>query len=134
MGDTTRRRVLTSMLAAPVLAGLAPVLCAAGEDDRLIASAAEALDVFDFERLARTKLPPAHWGYLKTGVDGSATLRANAVGIGRPYIWGLASFRQEGVERVLDILQSELAGNMRQAGTRSLAEINASHIVERRGV
>ena len=37
MRDTTRRRVLTSMLAA-------------------------------------------HWGYLKTGVDGSATLRANDAG------------------------------------------------------
>jgi 4-hydroxymandelate oxidase len=80
MSDTTRRRVLTSLLAAPVLAGLAPVLRAAGEDERLIASAAEALDVFDFERLARAKLPPAHWGYLQTGVDGSATLRANDAG------------------------------------------------------
>ena len=80
MGNTTRRRVLQSILAAPALAGLAPVLRASGEDDSPIASAAEALDVFDFERLARAKLPPAHWGYLKTGVDGDATLRANEAG------------------------------------------------------
>jgi isopentenyl diphosphate isomerase/L-lactate dehydrogenase-like FMN-dependent dehydrogenase len=59
-------------------------------------------------------------------------LGADAVGIGRPYIWGLASFGQEGVERVLEILQSELAGNMRQAGTTSVAEISASYVVDRR--
>ena len=77
---TTRRRVLQSILAAPALAGLPSALRASGEDDSFIASAAEALDVFDFERLARAKLPPAHWGYLKTGVDGDATLRANDAG------------------------------------------------------
>lgn len=80
MSDTTRRRVVKSVLTAPLLASLAPALRAFGEDDSVIASAAEALDVFDFERLARAKLPPAHWGYLKTGVDGDATLRANDAG------------------------------------------------------
>ena len=74
MSDTTRRRVLQSMLAAPALSGLAPALRASAEDDPFIASAAKALDVFDFERLARARLPPAHWGYLATGVDGDATL------------------------------------------------------------
>ena len=33
-------------------------------------------------------------------------LGARAVGIGRPYIWGLAAFGQEGVERVLDCARS----------------------------
>jgi 4-hydroxymandelate oxidase len=80
MGDTIRRRIVQSILAAPALAGLAPALRAVGEDDIPIASAADALDVFDFERLAHAKLPPAHWGYLKTGVDGDATLRANDAG------------------------------------------------------
>jgi isopentenyl diphosphate isomerase/L-lactate dehydrogenase-like FMN-dependent dehydrogenase len=72
--------LLSSVFAAPVLAGLAPALCASRNDDRLIASAAEALDVFDFQRCAHAKLPPAHWGYLETGVDGDATLRANDAG------------------------------------------------------
>ncbi|RPI48172.1 MAG: hypothetical protein EHM55_26000, partial [Acidobacteria bacterium] len=80
VSNTTRRRVLQSILAAPALAGLPSALLASGEDDSLIASAAEALDIFDFERLARAKLPPAHWGYLKAGVDGDATLRANDAG------------------------------------------------------
>ena len=35
-------------------------------------------------------------------------LGATAVGIGRPHIWGLASFGQEGVETVVAILRREL--------------------------
>jgi len=97
MGDTTRRRVLQSMLAAPALAGLPPALRATGEDDSFIASAAEALDVFDFERLARAKLPPAHWGYLKTGVDGDATLHANDAGFAN---YGLRVRRLVDISRV----------------------------------
>ena len=46
---------------------------------------------------------------------------ARAVGIGRPYIWGLASFGQEGVERVLEILRAELDLTMRQCGIASVA-------------
>ena len=56
-------------------------------------------------------------------------LGASAVGIGRPYIWGLASFGQAGVERVLDILRSELTTAMRQAGTRNIAEITRAYVV-----
>ena len=29
----------------------------------------DAIDVMDFEPLARKALPPAHWGYMATGVD-----------------------------------------------------------------
>ena len=77
----TRRRVLQSMLAAPVLAGLGPTIEAFAQDaDPLITAADKALDVFDFERLARSILPPAHFGYLATGVDGDATLHANTAG------------------------------------------------------
>ena len=43
--------------------------------DDLVGSAAEALDVFDLEKVARNTLPPAHWGYIQTGVDGEATYR-----------------------------------------------------------
>lgn len=57
---------------------------------------------------------------------------ASAVAIGRPYIWGLASFGQAGVEKVIDILRAELTDNMRQAGTASIADINASYLVDNR--
>lgn len=45
--------------------------------DDPLARAGDALDVFDFEPLAHRNIPPAHWGYLASGVDGDGTLRAN---------------------------------------------------------
>ncbi|HEY7187984.1 MAG TPA: alpha-hydroxy acid oxidase [Vicinamibacterales bacterium] len=58
-------------------------------------------------------------------------LGATAVGVGRPYIWGLASFGQEGVETVLDILRRELLLTMRQSGVTSIKGITRNHIVAR---
>lgn len=43
----------------------------------LIASAKDAINIMDFEAVARAKLPPAHFGYLMTGVDDDATIKAN---------------------------------------------------------
>ena len=60
---------------------LAPAMKAFGQDpDAVITAPGQALDVFDFERVARLKLPPAHFGYLATGVDGDETLHANRAG------------------------------------------------------
>ena len=53
---------------------------------------------------------------------------ADAVAVGRPYLWGLGAFGQAGVERVLEILRNELAITMRLAGTPSLASIVESSI------
>lgn len=58
-------------------------------------------------------------------------LGADAVCIGRPYLWGLASFGQAGVEAVLEILRRELELVMRQMGTTSIDEINGRHVVDR---
>ncbi|MCZ6833910.1 MAG: alpha-hydroxy acid oxidase [Acidobacteria bacterium] len=48
-----------------------------GTIDGLIASADKAINVFDFASVAKKKLPPAHYGYLATGVEDDRTLRAN---------------------------------------------------------
>jgi isopentenyl diphosphate isomerase/L-lactate dehydrogenase-like FMN-dependent dehydrogenase len=53
---------------------------------------------------------------------------ARAVGIGRPYTWGLTAFGQEGVERVIDILNAELTLTMRQCGAPTLARITKEHV------
>jgi isopentenyl diphosphate isomerase/L-lactate dehydrogenase-like FMN-dependent dehydrogenase len=53
---------------------------------------------------------------------------ARAVGFGRPYVWGLASFGQDGVERVVDIARAELMRTMRQCGTPTVAQITRSHV------
>jgi 4-hydroxymandelate oxidase len=54
---------------------------------------------------------------------------ADAVAVGRPYLWGLSAFGQPGVERVLDILREELQTVMALAGTRNLAEIRARGVI-----
>ena len=53
---------------------------------------------------------------------------ADAVAVGRPYLWGLGAFGQPGVERVLEILRNELAITMRLAGAPSLASIGSSSV------
>src|SRR3954452_18155776 len=54
-----------------------PLWTAAAQEAATSGKAADALSVMDFEPLAHKALPPAHWGYLSTGVDDDATLRAN---------------------------------------------------------
>jgi len=51
--------------------------------DDLVATAGEALDVFDLQRVAEATVPPAHYGYIMTGVDGEATQANNRAAIER---------------------------------------------------
>jgi 4-hydroxymandelate oxidase len=63
-----------------------PLLLAAGQvprGDDVITSIGDALNVFDFEPVARKNLPAAHYGYVATGVDDDVTLRANRTGFSR---------------------------------------------------
>ena len=78
---TDRRRFLEFLAASPLLAGvpfeaLAQATSLQGVDS-LIGSAADALNVFDMEPVAHHNIPPAHWGYLASGVDGDGTIQAN---------------------------------------------------------
>ena len=53
---------------------------------------------------------------------------AQAVGVGRPYLWGLGAFGQEGVERVLELVRVETRAAMQQCGAKSVKELNASYV------
>jgi isopentenyl diphosphate isomerase/L-lactate dehydrogenase-like FMN-dependent dehydrogenase len=66
-----------------------------------------------------------------TDIFKALALGADAVAVGRPYLWGLASFGEKGVASVLEILRKELVMVMKQMGTTSLAEIGRSSIVDR---
>ena len=82
--EANRRRFLRYLLASPLLAGSGDaleVLAQSGDD--LITTPEQALNVMDFEAVARKNLPPAHFGYMATGVDDDATLRANREGFSR---------------------------------------------------
>ena len=76
------------------------------------------------------KIPVLIDGGVRRGTDvfKALALGATAVGIGRPYLWGLGSFGQEGVEKVLRLLQKELEITMKLAGTTSIEKIQRSHI------
>ena len=98
----TRRKFLKMLGASPLIAGsgmmagtLADLLRAEPleeerfwgwlesleqQSDSVISSPDQAFDVMDFEPAARKAIPPAHWGYLATGVDDDATVRANRDG------------------------------------------------------
>ena len=87
----TRRRFLRMLAASPLLASSSPLLAANRNIFRYlraldegspaaITEAGQALDVMDFEPLARKALPPAHFGYIATGVDDDASIQANRDG------------------------------------------------------
>ena len=67
-----------------------------------------------------------------TDVFKALALGATAVGIGRPYIWGLSSFGQAGVDRVLQILDTELRLAMVGCGTVALKDITAKSLIDSR--
>ena len=53
---------------------------------------------------------------------------AQAVCIGRPYLWGLGAFGQPGVERVLAILRAETLIAMQQLGAPSLKDLTPAMV------
>jgi 4-hydroxymandelate oxidase len=63
-----------------------------------------------------------------TDVFKALALGAKAVGVGRPFLWGLGAFGQAGVDRVLEILQGELKLVMGNCGTRTVADINRTYL------
>src|SRR5438874_9415261 len=91
----SRRKFLEFLAASPLLAasgafageGLAPrsklpdpLMWAPMRADELIKSPKEAINVFDFEPVCRENVPPAHFGYMASGIDDEVTLRANREG------------------------------------------------------
>ena len=95
--STSRRRFLQFLAGSPLFAYGAvaayagegptaatklpdPIAWAPLDTHDLIASPKDAINVFDFEPVARKNGPPAHFGYMASGVDDEVTLRANREG------------------------------------------------------
>src|SRR5436309_10292291 len=57
-----------------------PMMWAPRNLDKLISSPKEAINVFDFEPVMKKNVPPAHFGYMASGIDDEVTLRANREG------------------------------------------------------
>src|SRR5438045_7412576 len=91
-----RRRFLQYLAASPLLAaggaqalaetimpktmGPDPLMWGPRQADHLIKTPKEAINVFDLEPVCRQNVPPAHFGYMASGVDDEMTLRANREG------------------------------------------------------
>ncbi|MBR0693746.1 alpha-hydroxy acid oxidase [Bradyrhizobium lablabi] len=85
----SRRHLLQFIAASPFVARNAfaeglrpsdPMEWAPRDLDKLIDNPKQALDVFDFEPVMKKNVPPAHFGYMATGVDDEVTLRSNREG------------------------------------------------------
>jgi 4-hydroxymandelate oxidase len=76
------------------------------------------------------RIPVLIDGGVRRGTDAlkALALGASAVGIGRPYVWGLASFGEPGVDRVLEILDVEFITIMRQVGALNIAQITRDNV------
>src|SRR5581483_946323 len=77
-------------------------------------------------RAVNGKVPVLVDGGLRRGTDVlcALALGAKAICIARPYLSGLAAFGQPGVERVLELLRTELALDMGLAGVPNLGAID----------
>src|SRR5215467_10855470 len=89
-----RRRLLQWLAASPLLpyadafaapdipSKLAELEAAAD----LIAKPEDAINVFDFEPVFRKNVPPAHAGYMYSGIDAEVTLKANRAAFDKYYL------------------------------------------------
>jgi len=94
---SSRRKFLQFLAGSPVLAATGsvsafaetlmpksmvsdPLMWAPRQSDQLIKSPKEAINVFDLEPVCRQNVPPAHFGYMASGIDDEVTLRANREG------------------------------------------------------
>lgn len=79
-------------------------------------------------RAARGRIPVLADGGFRRGTDilKALALGATAVGIARPYLWGMTCYGREGVARVLELLRTELALDMGMCGVARIRDIHPS--------
>ncbi|HEY7161532.1 MAG TPA: alpha-hydroxy acid oxidase [Acidobacteriota bacterium] len=82
---------------------------------------------------AEGKIPILIDGGFRRGTDifKALAMGAKAICIGRPYVWGLGAFGQQGVEKVLEILRGELVRIMQLAGTSAISKITETYITRK---
>jgi 4-hydroxymandelate oxidase len=136
MRDITRMKIVLKGIVSPEDADLAAqngidgVLVSnhggRGEDNGR--STIDALP--DIIEAVKGRMPVIVDSGFRRGTDAVKALAmgAQAVGIGRPYLWGLGAFGQEGVERVLEIVRTETRAAMQQCGVRSVKELNPGFV------
>lgn len=81
----------------------------------------------------KKRIPMLIDGGIRRGTDvfKALALGADAICIGRPYIWGLGAAGEEGVRSVLNILNAEFKSIMAQAGVIRTSDITRNYVVRR---
>ncbi|GIS87072.1 MAG: hypothetical protein CM1200mP17_16400 [Woeseia sp.] len=82
---------------------------------------------------AQDNIPVLIDGGFRRGTDifKALALGARAVAIGRPQVYGLGAFGQEGVDQVLRILNTELETIMKFVGATSLSAIKRQSLIRK---
>ncbi len=110
-----RRALLGRLAALPLLAAV-PALARALQAQAAAARPEDLLEVMDFEAAARAVLPPAHFGYLATGVDDDRTVGWNHEAFG---LWEIRS------RRMVDVSQLDTSIDLLGARWRSPLYVSA---------
>ena len=63
-----------------------------------------------------------------TDVCKALAMGASAVGVGRPYLWGLGAFGEPGVAKVLELLRTETQAAMAQCGVKTVKEFTPAFV------
>ncbi len=82
----------------------------------------------------KKRIPVLIDGGFRRGTDvfKALALGANAVCIGRPYVWGLGAFGESGVAAALRLIDEELVSAMRQTGVTRIPDISAKSLADLR--
>jgi 4-hydroxymandelate oxidase len=102
-----------------------------GRQEETLLSTIEVLP--EIVNVVKGRIPVLIDGGFRRGTDvfKALAIGATAIGIGRPYIWGLGAFGQQGVERVLELMQAELVMVMKQAGATAIGKITPEFVRRR---
>jgi lactate 2-monooxygenase len=100
--------------------------------DRSVAALDALPGVVDAVRAAGSAAPVLFDSGVRSGADVfvALALGADAVGIGRPHVYGLALAGEEGVGEVLRNIRAELDLTMALTGCRTLADVTRERLVE----
>ena len=96
----SRRWLLARLAAVPAIAAAPRFAWAEAQTAPMLD---QMLNVMDFEPVARATIPPAHWGYIATGVDDDRTVAINNEAFGRVEIRA---------RRFVDVSQLDLSVRM----------------------
>jgi lactate 2-monooxygenase len=100
--------------------------------DRSVAALDALPGIVDAVRYSGSDVPVLFDSGIRSGADVfvALALGADAVGIGRPHVYGLALAGAEGVSEVLRNIRAELDLTMALTGCRTLAEVTRDRLVE----